>query len=151
MTDYNRNTVARPALGPNAIAALIGALLVLISAFMAWVDGGGQSENANGVPFSFLWDSEANSGLKLLIPLLIVVILIVVGVFVLSMRTLTLIGAALAVIMPILFLIQRSDLSDRVKAMGGPDVGGFAPWLCLIGGLVALIGGVMGYASRAVR
>jgi len=124
----------------------VGALVVLISAFMAWAEVGNNSTNANDVPFSFLWDSSANSGLKLLIPLLIVVILIVVGVFVLSARTLTLIGAVLAIIFPILYLIQRSDLGDKV----GADIGGFAPWMCLIGGLIALVGGVMGYARRVV-
>lgn len=148
MTDYNRRTTsATTALGPNAIAALVGALVVLISAFLPWTDVAGETTNSNNVPFSFLWDSGANTGLKLLIPLLIVVILIVVGVFVLSARTLTLIGAVLAIIFPILFLIQRSDLGDKI----GADVGGFAPWLCLIGGLVALVGGVMGYARRAVH
>ena len=152
MSERRVTTTTRTALGPNAIAALLGGLLILISAFLPWWDIGGKTENSNGVPLSFLWDSEATKGLKLLIVLLVVVILIVVGVMAAGMSTLTVVGGVLAILIPLLFMRSSGDAAEKVAGAnaGFTDVMGFAPWLCLIGGLVTIVGGVMGYARRTV-
>jgi hypothetical protein len=62
----------RRALEPSPLA-LIGGVLAIISAFLAWDDMAGVAyDDSFKVPFQFLWDEDASGGFKLGVPLVIV-------------------------------------------------------------------------------
>jgi uncharacterized protein DUF2510 len=126
----------RRALEPSPLA-LIGGVLAIISAFLAWDDMAGVAyDDSFKVPFQFLWDEDASGGFKLGVPLVIVAA--VVALFSVSPITpvvfLRRLGGVLLLAAVALFVVQLG----RRFGWDNLDVG-IGPWLAGAGGLLALL------------
>jgi hypothetical protein len=126
----------RRALEPSPLA-LIGGVLAIISAFLAWDDMAGVAyDDSFEVPFQFLWDMDASGGFKLGVPLVIVAA--VVALFSVSPITpvvfLRRLGGVLLLAAVALFVVQLG------RRLGWDELDvGIGPWLAGAGGLLALL------------
>ena len=143
---------AGAALGPPQLLALVGAAAVLISGWLNWVDieGSGETGSAYLVPAKFLVDStiQDSAGLNTGILVFVSAALIVVGAFLAPIRWLSLVGGAGGVVIGGLFLYQSNSLVNDINDAGGTDFSTFDfatyfPVLTIVGGIVAVIGGIL--------
>src|SRR5919204_4248404 len=129
--------MARPRVLEPSPIALVGAVLAIISSFLAWDDVAGLAyDDSFKVPFQFLWDKDASGGFKLGIPLVIVAG--VVALFSVSRITpvmfLRRLGGVLLIAAVALFVVQLG----RNVGWDNLDVG-VGPYLAGGGGLLALL------------
>ena len=150
-------------LAPIALILVIaGPLIVVLSSFLEWAGrnykpaGKGLSYSGFEVPAKFLIDSKANlggEGLPLGVLVLIVAAVSLVGVFapVQGSRVWIVVGGALAVAIPLLYLVQLNDFMQRVNEVfppggfGARNTVGFGAVLCGFGGTVTLLGAALGW------
>lgn len=136
--------------GPGLIVALIGAVIVVVSIFLNWVDisdaGRSLSGSADTVPVQFLVDkgtsSEDPSIIVLLAP---AAALLAVGAF-LRTRIVGILGGVLAIIVPVLYAIQVQrglDEGNGALDIGLTDFIGIGVYVALVGGIVGLVGALL--------
>jgi hypothetical protein len=153
MAERRGTLLASFGLGEGIVTA--GAIAVIVSIFLTWEDAvtiAGhqvtQQVKANGVPVQFLWNWTIRSGdPSLLVILIPVVALLVLGVVSLHARWLTLAGGALAVAVGLTYIFQLHQTVRAARALvpghGLSDFLGIAPIICVAGGVIALIGGLV--------
>jgi hypothetical protein len=126
------------------ILALVGSAIIVISGFLDWVDGGG---NAYDGPAMILFDSSpSDGGLKLGIVVLLLGAVCVLGVFLQPVRWLTLVGGALAIVVGLRFMQQINTLVEG-SGQSLTDVIGIGVYGVIVGGVVAVVGGILGLRS----
>ncbi|MGQ0804952.1 MAG: hypothetical protein ACT4PI_13960 [Actinomycetota bacterium] len=145
-----------------AILVIAGPVLVALSSFLEWAGRNfkpaGEAQTFGGfeVPAKFLIDSEANldgSGLPLGIVVLVVAAVALVGVLapVPRARLWIWVGGALAVLIPVAYMVQLNDFMERVNmafppgGFGARNTVGFGAVLCGVGGAVTLAGAALGW------
>ncbi len=126
----------RRALEPSPLA-LVGGVLAIISAFIAWDDMARIAyDDSFKVPLQFLWDEDASGGFKLGVPLVIVAA--AVALCSVSPTTPVVVwrrlGGVLLLAAVALFVVQLG----RRFGWDNLDVG-VGPWLAAAGGLLALL------------
>ncbi|MGI9028854.1 MAG: hypothetical protein ACR2HP_02560 [Ilumatobacteraceae bacterium] len=146
--DLDRHDVVRkPTYGFGSLVALLAALAIALSTFLAWNGDDAFDESSSGADFSIqsLWDTAAASGQpSLLFILLPAAILVLIGTFIPRARLLAIIGGAAALATAVLFFISISRrISDSEYDGAAFEVIGVGTWLAGIGGLVAIIGALM--------
>src|SRR5919204_1398435 len=129
--------MARPRVLEPSPIALVGAVLAIISSFLAWDDVAGIAyDDSFKIPFQFLWDKDTSGGFKLGLPLVIVAA--VVTLFSVSpiapVVFLRRLGGVLLLAAVALFVVQ---LGRRV-GWDNLDVG-VGPYLAGGGGLLTLL------------
>jgi hypothetical protein len=132
--------------GTTTLPSIIGAVLVLVAAFLAWVDVGGGADtlNAFDVPLSFLWDKEAlaDDGIALGAVLLVLAAASFLLRHFRGLEQISRVPGALVVVAVGLYLLQMNSL---VSDIGGDlslfDVIGIGVWPALIGGGLLIWGG----------
>jgi len=145
-----------------AVLVIAGPVLVAISSFLEWAGRNfkpaGEPQTFGGfeVPAKFLIDSDSNldgSGLPLGIVVLVVAAIALVGVLapVPRARLWIWVGGALAVLIPLAYLVQLDDFMSRVNeafppgGFGARNTVGFGALLCGFGGAVTLAGAALGW------
>jgi len=145
-----------------AVLVIAGPVLVAISSFLEWAGRNfkpaGEPQTFGGfeVPAKFLIDSDSNldgSGLPLGIVVLVVAAMSLVGVLapVPRARLWIWVGGALAVLIPLAYLVQLDDFMSRVNeafppgGFGARNTVGFGALLCGFGGAVTLAGAALGW------
>lgn len=146
--DVDRHDVVRkPTYGFGSLVALLAALAIAVSTFLAWNGDDAFDESSSGADFSIqsLWDTAPASGQpSLLFILLPAAILVLIGTFIPRARLLAIIGGAAALATAVLFFISISRrISDSEYDGAAFEVMGIGWWLAGIGGLVAIIGALM--------
>lgn len=145
-----------------AVLVIAGPVLVALSSFLEWAGrnfkpaGVPQTFGGFEVPAKFLIDSDSNldgSGLPLGIVVLVVAAIALVGVLapVPRARLWIWVGGALAVLIPLAYLVQLDDFMSRVNeafppgGFGARNTVGFGALLCGFGGAVTLAGAALGW------
>jgi hypothetical protein len=138
------------AISPIALGVcVIGAVLVIVSIFLNWIDiGSGQSISFNGreVPLDFLWDHTTTSEDPSLIVALIPAAVLILAGALKQLRWLAAVGGLLAIVVAVLFLIQADSLLGDAPAnidLGYLDFIGIAPWFALVGGILGVVGALV--------
>ena len=138
-------------IGPGQIVALAGAAVVLVSAWLNWIDSDVVQFSAYEIGSEILIDNSADVDPGLIgigYVLLVCVAAIVIGVFVKPVRFLPLVGGALAAVIALLFIFQINNFLGNVEDETGdaPDLFDFItyfPVLAVVGGIAAAVGGVL--------
>lgn len=142
-----RDVVRKPTYGFGSLVALLAALAIALSTFLAWNGDDAFDESSSGSDFSiqFLWDTTpASDQPSLLFILLPAALLVLLGTFIPRARILAIIGGAVALATAVLFFVSVSRvISDSDFDGSAFEVMGIGWWLAGIGGLVAIIGALM--------
>jgi len=135
-------------LGPKQILGGLAAIGLVVSAFLNWADvsglGGAQLKGTD-VPVEFLVDKNTDSSdPSILVLLVIAAVLLAIGAFVVSSaRGMGIAGAALGIVVVVLYCVQvQRGLDDE---LAGLDIGLFD--FISTGVYVALVAGVVGLVS----
>jgi hypothetical protein len=136
------------AVGPGTILALVGAVALIISAFLDWVDfapaGRDVTSKGTDVPFDFLWDKTTSGDPSFLLWLGIAAALLAVGALLVQFRVLGILGGVLAIVVVIVYCIQFDGLlSDNNVDEGVFDTLGIGVYIALAGGIAGLVGSLM--------
>lgn len=142
-------------LGLGEVLVGIGAVAVAVSIVLRWADlANGTAifrRTARGVPVQVLWDYTTNStDPSLLVVLIPAFLLCVAGIVLLRARFLALVGGVLAGAVGAMYIFQTHQ-ALRASRGAHPGIGlsdflGVAPYICIAGGVLAVIGGL--YLSR---
>ena len=129
------------------ILGALGAAGVIVSLFLPWRESG---VHPSDIPVAFLWDRGATSSLSLLILLIPLAVVLAIGAFVPMGAGVRLFGALGTLVITGVFAYQ---LHRTVDALGGDlgDVLDTGFYLAAIGGLVALVSGLMPSGWRTRR
>jgi len=137
----------KPTYGFGSLLALLAALAIAVSAFLAWAgdDAFDETASANDFPIQFLWDPvPAQEQPSLLFLLLPAAVLVLLGTFIPRLRVLSVVGGAVALATAVLFFITVSRLiSDENLDTGAFEAVGAGWWFAAIGGLVAVLGSLL--------
>ena len=161
----HRLSIVGPAL------ALIGSAAVVVSGWLPWLGVGGGTTDAFDRPAYFLLDSTAAvAGLRLGALVVVIGAVGIVGALVRSLRFLSILSGLGAIALGGLFYLQTNYLLDAVKGqvgqagnlgLGGLDPGAvdlsaldlvdlvdYGVYVAIVGGLVAILGGVISLSRR---
>jgi len=135
-------------IGVGEVLVGIGAALVAVSIVLRWADLATSNtiyrRTARGVPVKVLWDytTSLNSTPSLLVLLIPALVLCGLGVVVLRARVLALLGGALAGAVGAMYIFQAHQAlrNNPIAGVGLSDFLGPAPWVCIAGGAVAVVG-----------
>lgn len=134
------------AVGPGTILALLGAVALVVSAFLNWLEIDGiPSSPGTDVPFDFLFDKGTNSSdPSFLLWLGIAAALLAVGALVPRVRVLAIVGGVLGVLVAVVYCIQLNALlDDRGIDVDLLDAIGIGVYVALVAGAVGLIGSLL--------
>ena len=140
----------------------VGAVAVAVSIFLYWVDlshnfGGAQITRrltAKDVPVQVLWDYTTHaSNPSLLIVLIPSVALCVAGLLLEHSGWLGALGGVVALVVGLLFVYQAHQelRAEHVPGVGLTDFVGKAPYVCIAGGALALVGGGLAFLRGSAR
>ena len=136
--------------GPGALIGLLGAALVGISGWLAWLTGPQTlRQNAYDIPARFLLDSHATSGgVSLGVVILAIGVLGVIGAVLAAGRFPALGLAVVAIVVAGLFVYQlRLSVDDLNRTshvrLTVRDVIGVGPFAAAAGGVIVAIGAVL--------
>jgi hypothetical protein len=134
-----------PAISPGQILAGLGAIALVVSAFLNWKDLNGATAKGTKVPAEFLVDKGAsNGGASILVVLAIAAAVIGVGVLVAQLRVLAVLGAVLGLVVVVLYCVQvQRVLDDANTSIGLTDFVGIGTYIALAGGIGALVGSLV--------
>jgi hypothetical protein len=143
-------------IGVGQILALAGAAVVLVSAWLSWIDSGGNTLSAYEIGSEILFDNSADVDPGLIgigYLLLVCAAAIVVGVFVRPVRFLPLVGGAVAAVIALLFIFQANNFLGNVDDELGQSIDlfdfiSYFPLLTVAGGIVAVVGGVLALQQK---
>lgn len=159
MTDPVRPPTPAPAaatsgFGTGQIVALIGAAVIAFSSWFVWIKEvqGGPSSSAHEGPAKFLIDNTSEQGGLSIGALLVMVGIVgIVGAFLARARVLALVAGVGGILVGALFMYQTNDFLDRVDAdaqgVSFGDVVGIGAYIAILGGVVALVGGILSRRS----
>ena len=127
---------------------LVGGILVAVATFLSWFDTFGSTANGFDVPISFLWDTDATSGLSVGVATLVIGAAIAVAALWPKpvpppAKRLGKVAGALALAIGVVFIVQ---VIRAVTDLGGSaadaftDFLGIAAYMVVVGGVLALIG-----------
>ncbi len=143
--------------GVGGVLAIGGAAIVLVAAFLDWAEPGFFDRDgftAGDIPLQFLWDTTPATfdDPSLLYPLVLAVALCVAGAFIARARWLAVIGGVIAIAVPLWFVYAvRNVLTDSLYEGafddGTLDFVANGVWVCLAGGVIAAVGGVLAMRS----
>ena len=132
----------------GGVIVLIGAIALVVSAFLHWEDAGGDTAKGTDVPLEFLIDNETDSGSpSILVALGAAAALAAAGALVRSARLVALIGGALGVVVAVLYGIQVD--SGLPAGIGMFDFISTGTYVALAGGIVVLVGSLLPRSSSA--
>jgi hypothetical protein len=143
---------------------VLGAIAVVVSIFLNWFDFTVSSTfhlslhyTASGVPVQFLWDYTTRSNdPTLLVVLIPSVVLALAGVALIRARWLALVGGVLAIAVAVVYSFQlHQDVNAfRVSLHGATKIGlsdllGIAPIICVVGGILIVVGALLPVGRRS--
>jgi hypothetical protein len=137
--------------GVGQILALVGSAVVAISSWLDWIKGfeGFDAESAHEGPAKFLIDYTSEpGGLSIGTLLVILGIVGVVGALLAQVRVLAVIAGAGGIVVGGLFMYQIKSLVDDFDFGSFGDLVGIGAYLAVIGGALALAGGIVSLRSR---
>jgi hypothetical protein len=135
--------------GVGEVLVGIGAFAVAVSIVLRWADlAKGTAifrRTARGVPVQVLWDwTTQATDPSLLVVLIPAVVLCVAGVVLLRARLLALAGGVLAGAVGVMYIFQTHQAlrahRTSLPGVGLSDFVGIAPYVCIAGGVLAVIG-----------
>ena len=138
-----------PAVAPGQIVAGLGAIALIVSAFLNWQDVLGHTAKGTDVPVEFLVDKGVITGdPSILIALAIAGAMVIVGLFLPQLRVLAILGGALGVIVVVLYCVQVQRLIDASStSIGLFDFIAIGTYIAFVGGIAAVVGSAL--ARRA--
>jgi hypothetical protein len=121
--------------------------VILITAFLSWVDSFGQSFSSFKIGVRFLISNDHDEWLGIGYFLVLCAGAAVAGALVKNLRILSIVGGGIAAIMGILFIFQANGLVQDAKDLGVDlslfDFITFFPILTILAGGGAIAGGVI--------
>lgn len=129
--------------GPAHAIAMIGAAIVIVSAFLPWLDLAGDTVTAYDSPANFLFDSTSNDdGVNLGIVLLILGAVGIIAVLIRPVRWLSIVVGVAAIVIGARYIWQTNDLLSG-NDLGLFDLLSYGAYFAIGGGVVAVLGGVL--------
>jgi len=130
------------------VVVLLGAIALIGSVFLNWVDFDGETSKGTDVPVQFLVDNETDSDSpSIIVALAAAAALAAIGALVRPARVLALIGGALGVAVAVLYGIQVD--SGLPEGIGVFDFISIGTYVALAGGIVVLVGSLVPRGSSA--
>jgi len=145
-------TAGGPSITPAMVITLVGAVIVVVSIFLNWIDfsaaGDALTGKAADVPVEFLVDKDTGSEDPSIIVLLVpAAVLLLVGAIIAKARVAAILGGILAIVVPVLYAIQvqrgLDEGSGVLQDLGLTDFIGIGVYVGLVGGIVGLVGSLL--------
>jgi hypothetical protein len=147
-----RRSSIGPTIGVGEVLVAIGAVVVAVSVVLRWADLATSHiiyrRTARGIPVRVLWDytTAPNTTPSILVVLIPALLLCGLGLVLRRTRALALVGGLLAGAVGAMYVFQvhQALRSNRASfpGVGLTDFLGPAPWICMVGGAVAALGGL---------
>lgn len=133
------------AFGPGQVLAALGAIALVVSAFLNWQDFVGRTAHGTKVPVDFLVDrTNVHGDISILAPLAVAAVIIAIGVLMPGGRLLIVLGGILGLVVVGLYCrnVQRNlDLINTDQDV--LDFISIGTYLAFAGSVAAIIGGLI--------
>ncbi|MGQ0804950.1 MAG: hypothetical protein ACT4PI_13950 [Actinomycetota bacterium] len=137
--------------GAGRIVTLIGAVVLVVSGSMKWLDGDPGVTGYN-VPAKFLVDVEVQQeGMSIGALLLLLAIAGAIGVLAPRLRPLTLVAGTAVLVVVITYVVQLGEFADFIREndpfaeddLGRGDLIGVGVWVGAVAGAALVVGGLL--------
>ena len=146
-------------MGIADVLIVLGAVAIAVSIVLHWIDlshnfGGTQITRrvtASGIPVQVLWDYATRStSPSLLVVLIPAAVLCLLGFILPRSHWLAALGGIVALIVGLLFIFQAHQelRAEHVPGIGLTDFIGVGPYVCIVGGALAFLGGAVALRPR---